>query len=263
MITIPNTRRFFVSPDTVANGETVMLTEAEVMHQMSRVLRLQPGDHVLLLDGQGLAYPVELTQVGRNQINGRILAVSPASGEPVRYALTLYVSLLRAERFEWVLQKGTELGVTQFVPVVWSRTQATGKTHKYPRWHKIIREAAEQSCRGKLPILAEPMDVAIAYQQAQPSPLSLLLWEHPTAQGQPTPTMREIIRQHIACPAPPASPDPIPMAIFSGPEGGITDNELTTAKEHGIIPVSLGPRILRAETAPIAATAAIIYELEG
>jgi 16S rRNA (uracil1498-N3)-methyltransferase len=167
------------------------------------------------------------------------------------------VGIIRPERFEWMLQKGTELGASGFVPVQMSRStaaeQATGR--KLERWQKIIREAAEQSCRGKLPTLAAPLPFAQACEQAAASDLALLLWEGAPGE-EPARSLRAVLR--APRPAPPAT-----IAVLSGPEGGISPEELTSASGHGIIPVSLGPRILRAETAPVAAATAIFYELDA
>jgi 16S rRNA (uracil1498-N3)-methyltransferase len=253
---IANTYRFFVPP-SVVQGTGVVLTDGDLVHQLGRVLRLRPGDSILLLDGSGCAYTVRLTAVERGQVCGDILETHPAGGEP-SCVLTLYLPLLRGERFEWVLQKGTELGVAAFVPVVMQHSQAARQAgeHKGTRWQRILREAAEQACRGTIPTLSEPLPFDAACAAAAQTNLPLLLWEG--AQGTDTPLLRTVLRQSTTAAAAPTS-----LALLSGPEGGITPEELTWARTHGIMPVSLGPRILRAETAPIAAAAAIFYEFEA
>jgi 16S rRNA (uracil1498-N3)-methyltransferase len=175
-----------------------------------------------------------------------------ARGEPAT-TLALYVPLLRPERFEWVLQKGTELGASSFVPVQSSHSLSVAQANerKLLRWRRIIREAAEQACRGRLPTLAEPLPFEQACIQAAAADLALLLWEG-SAQEQAPASLRAAPGH---TPVPPAS-----VAVLSGPEGGIAPQELTIATQHGIMPISLGPRILRAETAPIAAAAIIFYE---
>lgn len=263
-MSIANTYRFFVPP-TAFHGDMVRLEDADLAHQMGKVLRLHPGDQVLLLDGEGWSYTVVLSELGRSQVLGRVVERMAAGGEaPVD--LTLYVALLRAERFEWVLQKGTELGVRSFVPVQFSHSLPADRAdeRKLLRWQRIIREAAEQSCRGRLPQLAAPLTFAAACKQAAQAELGLILWEG-TA-----PPLRTVLRawqQERSSPTPAApaeqsNPPRSTIALLSGPEGGITPAELTSAREHGMIAVSLGPRILRAETAPIAAAAALFYELE-
>ncbi len=240
-----NTYRFFVHPESFS-GDTVSVADADLARQLARVLRLGPGDHVLLLDGLGDACEVELAELGRDLVAGRVLRRERAA-EPA-LDLTLYIALLRPERFEWALQKGTELGVRRFVPVQFARSLPADRADgcKAERWRRIIREAAEQSCRGRLPTLGEPVGFAAAVQAAASADLSLILWE-----GQ-APPLRELLRR--------PGPRPASVAILSGPEGGIAEHELTDAAGRGMMPASLGSQILRAETAPIAAAAALSYE---
>ncbi|NJP06843.1 MAG: 16S rRNA (uracil(1498)-N(3))-methyltransferase [Chloroflexaceae bacterium] len=255
---IANTYRFFVDPAVIAY-DAVELTDPDLVRQIVKVLRLGRGDRILLLDGCGTGCTVELQQLTRERVAGRVVERQSAGGESV-LQLTLFIALIRSERFEWVLQKGTELGVTRFVPVQFARSQAGDQpgSQKLVRWQRIIREAAEQSCRGRLPTLDDVQPFTAACQQAATASLALLLWE---GQVQPdqraTPTMRHVVRhwreQAILSVA-------TPIALMSGPEGGITSKELTSATGHGMILVSFGPRILRAETAPIAASAALFYE---
>lgn len=243
-----NTWRFFVPPQALL-VDAVSLADQGLAHQLSRVLRLGPGDRVLLLDGQGLACEVELIALGRDEVRGRVLRRWPATGEPP-VALAVYLPLIRPERFEWALQKCVELGAARLVPVAFARSLAADRAdpRKLERWRRIVREAAEQSCRGILPAVADPLPFAAACEQAAAADLAIMLWEREA------PPLRAALRD--------LSRAGLRIALLSGPEGGITDDELTAAQAHGIMPVSLGPRILRAETAPVAATATLIYELE-
>jgi 16S rRNA (uracil1498-N3)-methyltransferase len=242
-----NTYRFFVPPASFS-GDKVRVLDAELAHQLSRVLRLMPGDRVMMLDGQGDACEVELIELARDLVAGRVLRREPAAEAVI--SVTLYVALLRPERFEWVLQKCTELGARRFVPVHFARSLPADRAdgRKVERWQRIIREAAEQSCRGRLPELSASLGFADACAEASAAALPIILWE-----GE-APPLRELLRR----PGPP----PATVAILSGPEGGIAHEELTAAEARGIMRASLGSRILRAETAPIAAAAAIYYELD-
>jgi 16S rRNA (uracil1498-N3)-methyltransferase len=244
-----NTYRFFVQPSAFS-GDAVLVADADLARQLGRVLRLGPGDRVLLLDGLGEACEVELRELGRDMVAGRVLRRAPAAGEPP-YALTLYLALLRPERFEWALQKAVELGAARIVPVQFARSLATERAdeRRLERWRRIVREAAEQACRGRLPVVEPPVAFAAACAAAGQAELPLLLWE-----GE-APPLRELLRR--------AGPAPASVAILSGPEGGIAPEELTAAAERGIMAASLGPRTLRAETAPIAAAAALCYEFDG
>ena len=255
-MTIANTYRFFISPKAI-QGDIIQFDDADLAHQLMKVLRLRPGDRALFLDGEGNAYTVVLTELQRTSVTARVEERTEASGEPLLH-VTLYVALLRAERFEFVLQKGTELGVSAFVPVQFARSLPADRAdeHKLARWRRIIREAAEQSCRGHLPLLGSPISFNTACAQATSADLALLLWE-----GKAAP-LRAILRQDLAQQASSKRDNPQTIALLSGPEGGITTDELTSAAEHGMMRVSLGPRILRAETAPLAAAVALFYELE-
>jgi 16S rRNA (uracil1498-N3)-methyltransferase len=258
--TLPgNTYRFFVPPDAI-QGAQVYVSDPDLAHQLRRVLRLQPGSRVLLLDGQGTAYTVILTDLGRDHVAGEVAQQQPAAGEPA-ITLTLYVALLRPERFEWVLQKGTELGARRFVPLLMERSLGAEQAgeRKLTRWRRIIREAAEQACRGRLPDLAPPLPFAEGCAEAATSDLALLLWEG-GPDHDPTPMLRAVLRAPATNSSTTRLDAAASVAVLSGPVGGITTPELTTASAHGMIPVSLGPRLLRAETAPIAAAAAIFYE---
>jgi 16S rRNA (uracil1498-N3)-methyltransferase len=246
-MTIPNTRRFFVPPAALRADE-VQLADQGLAHQLSRVLRLGPGDELLLLDGAGLACVVELTALGRDTVAGRVLRRGPAGGEP-SVAVSVYLGLMRPERFEWALQKCVELGARRIAPVQFARSLPADRAdgRRVERWRRIAREAAEQACRGLLPEVAEPLPFAPACAEAARAERAIILWE------QEAPHLRAALR---------ANPRPASVAILSGPVGGITGDELIAAGAHGIMPASLGPRILRAETAPVAALAALMYELE-
>jgi 16S rRNA (uracil1498-N3)-methyltransferase len=252
-----NTYRFFVDPRAITGG-VVRIDDPALMHQIAGVLRLAPGDRVALLDGTGAQYIVALERVERRgSVTGIVEQVEQAGGEP-HAQLTMFLPLIRAERFEWALQKGTELGVAAFVPTVCARSLSDGgpAAKKLERWRAIVREAAEQSRRGRLPPVEPPIPFADACLRAAGT-TALLLWEGSGARG-----LRAVLR---------GSHPPLPVwergrggegfSILSGPEGGLSDDERRTAAEHGIIEVSLGARTLRAETAPLVAAAGLLYEL--
>ena len=249
-----NTYRFFVHPDTI-QGSHVRIEETGLVHQIGNVLRLRPGHEVTLLDNSGWEHAVRLDTVERHVIIGTVEMRQPASGEP-RLKLALYVALLKGERFEWVLQKGTELGASMFAPIICERSvvdNAAGLGHsKIERWERIVREAAEQSRRGRLPVLLPPQRFSQACEQAAAQAKTLLLWEGSGGTG-----LRQVLR---ALDSPLPSSAPLSLAVFSGPEGGWSEDELATAIRYNMRLVSLGPRTLRAETAPIAAAAALFYE---
>ncbi len=234
-----NTYRFFVPPASIS-GTSVQIDDRETLHQWMSVLRLRPGQQVALLDGSGRGYRVELVTLDKRAASGRVLSEYLATGEP-GFAVVLFVALTRGERFEWVLQKGTELGATRFVPVISERSQSEASATKHERWLRIIREAAEQSGRGVLPELARPRPFATALSAHTHG---LFLSEGPTAVG-----------FQAALAAQPADL----IALWSGPEGGWSEPETQAAAQAGLTVASLGARILRAETAPVAALAAVMF----
>ena len=247
-----NTYRFFVAPDAI-QGTAVQLDDAALAKQLNTVLRLSAGDAVTLLDNSGWEYSVTLDQIDRKQIRGTVTERMRARTEP-RLQLVLYVALMRAERFEWVLQKSTELGVVAFVPVVCERSKvdeiAQIKDTKLQRWQRIIVEAAEQSRRAVLPSL-EPAELfATACEHAARCAQSALLWEGDGAASLTSIALPIVDRAGV---------DPGTVAVLSGPEGGFSPDELRTAQRYGVRLATLGPRTLRAETAPIAATAALLF----
>lgn len=236
--------RFFVSGSWQV-GDEVVLDEAQA-HQISQVLRLRPQTPLVLLDNAGWAYEVALLQVDKRQVRGRVVSRTPAPGEPTTQ-LTLYQALLKADKFEWVLQKGTELGVARFVPLLSERSVVQEVSqNKLARWERIITEAAEQSGRGRVPPLISPTPFAEAVTQLPPDTLALIPYEQEKATPLKTPL---------------AALSRCPVTLFIGAEGGWSEAEVALAKRHGVQAVTLGPRILRAETAAVVAAALVLHEL--
>ncbi|MBI2952943.1 MAG: 16S rRNA (uracil(1498)-N(3))-methyltransferase [Chloroflexi bacterium] len=250
--------RFFVPPQSI--GRTGVTLTGQQAHQIANVLRLAPGDRIVALDNAGWQYDVDLTVVHSDNVTGLIKSKSLGSSEP-RMKITLFQGLLRAARFEFVLQKCSELGVSAFVPTICERCVVANigeaSTAKIERWQKIIVEAAEQSGRAKLPAL-QP---AVMFQQAceEVRGLSFIAWE-----GEDLTSLKKFLRgsgvaRTDSDGSHPTS-RPFSVNIFIGPEGGFSSFEVQRALSYGIAPVSLGPRILRAETAAITATAVTLYE---
>ncbi len=234
--------RFFLEGMRGEPGARVDL--APLSHQLRSVLRLDAGSVITLLDGSGAAYPTRIESLEKGQATGTVLRSEPALGEP-SVELTLYQCVPKGDRFAWILQKGTELGVSRFVPVISSRTvvrPAERLLPKYERWRAVVREAAEQSRRGRLPVVEEPLHWAEALERVRG--LGLLAWEE--ADG---------IRSNWQAEA--ADSDAVSLLV--GPEGGITKEEAEAAQARGWLPVSLGPRVLRSETAAIAAAALVMH----
>jgi 16S rRNA (uracil1498-N3)-methyltransferase len=229
-----------------------------VAHQVRNVLRLRPGDRVVVLDDTGWECEVELREVERDVVSGQVIAERQSRGEP-RTRITLYQAALKARKFEFVLQKGTELGIVEFVPLVCERSVVGDVSEidvRQDRWRRIIREAAEQSHRGRLPVLRPTAMLTLACQEAvNGSSLTLILSEN-----EPVTTLKQALERGVSSSE---LQSPVTIGLFVGPEGGFTTEEVYLAAQYGAQPVGLGPRILRAETAGLAAAAAVLYALES
>jgi 16S rRNA (uracil1498-N3)-methyltransferase len=232
-------RRFFV--DAVQSGRA-RITGPDA-HHLTRVLRVEPGQQFEISDNHSV-YLAEVESARKDLVSFSVRE-KVASVQPVVY-ITLLASLIRFERFEWMLEKATELGVARVVPVEAERSErglerAAGK--RMSRWNRIVREASEQSRRARLPEIAAPVDFAGALAIESDAPSRYVLEE---AQAPPMlPTL-------------PAHRQPGDrVAVLVGPEGGWTDRERQQIASSDWRPVSLGPQILRAETAAIAALAIV------
>ena len=240
--------RFFIKPEQI-EGSLVTFGQPQV-HQIRNVLRMRPGEKVIVLDNSGWEYVVELREMDRDEVKGEVVEKRLNSSEP-RTKVTLYQALLKGEHFEFVLQKGTELGVVSFVPLISERCIVGDVDYvekRRERWERIVAEAAEQSGRGKLPRIEEPVLFAKACRDLKlRGSFAVMPWE-----GEKKLSLKEALER---------GSKPFSVSILVGPEGGFSEREAEMARRYGIITVSLGPRILRAETAGIVASAIILYEL--
>ena len=240
--------RFFVSPKSIS-GSRVSL-EGGAASQITRVLRGRPGDNVIVLDGSGLEYRVVLRSVSTEQVIGDVVESGLCEGEP-GIEITLYQAIIKGDKFEYVLQKGTELGVSAFVPMICERSIPNARKWsdgRYERWRTIVREAAEQSGRGRVP----QVGTAIELREACKNHVGpgMIPWEM---------ERDDSIRQALGrIKDQGTTPDRI--GIFIGPEGGLTREEVDLARAESIAPITLGRRILRAETASLAVIFAVMYE---
>jgi len=211
------------------------------LHYLLRVLRLQPGDRFLALDGIGHCWLAEIA----NQTAKIIEAVEIATELPV--SLSLITALPKGSGYEQILRGCTELGVSNFIPVTSDRTLVKPKANKVERWRKIIIEAAEQSERQIVPKIAEPAKFTQAIKQVVPEQDKYIC----VARGD-IPTMWSRLQNQTQS----------EIAIATGCEGGWTENEIEQAISLGFQPVSLGKRILRAITAPIVVSSLVAAYLE-
>lgn len=244
-------QRFFVPAGAIYQG--MVDFDSQAAHQMRHVLRLSAGDAVVVCDGQGHAWQAELVTLDRQRARARLLAEQVGPNEPAA-RITLYQGTLKADKLEWVLQKGTELGVYRFVPLIARRSIVRDRSTlatKLVRWQTIVREAAEQAGRTRVPEVMPAQQLAEALSTArEPDVLRVVCWE-----GETSWRLRDVLPPAVARGTAPA------IDLFIGPEGGFAGDEIATARACGLAVVNLGPRILRAETAGLAAVAALLYAL--
>ncbi len=241
--------RFFVSPDRI--GDDAVTFPPDLSRQIARVLRMAPGDEVIALDDSGREYTVALSVVEARRAEGRITGRREGRGEPT-IRLTFYLAMVRPERFEWALQKCVEIGVSRFVPVITLRTERRHteiSDNRRERWGRIIREAAEQSGRSRLPTLADPQTLEDALRSA-PRP-ALMAWEEET-RGSLKSTLQHWRSEASGSGA---------MSVFVGPVGGLDPQEVELARGLGVETIGLGARILRSETAAVVLTTIVMHEL--
>jgi 16S rRNA (uracil1498-N3)-methyltransferase len=241
-------QRFFLPQSYFSSGQ-VNLPEP-VQHQLKSVLRMETGEQVIALDPQGMEYRVELVPGPEGNFTGKILSRAMNRAE-AHTRVTLCLPLTQREKFEWVLQKGTEAGVAAFQPLVTQRALVQDGSlleKKRARWEAIIKEAAEQCGRGCLPELKETLSLKAALQSLpETHDRSLAAWVDERQIG---------LEDALAGFAPGGT-----LALFIGPEGGFDPAEIDAMREVGVQPFSLGARVLRMETAAILAPALILYQL--
>ena len=221
-------------------GTIITLEESPSRH-ISQVLRLLPGDRLNLFNGDGQEYDARIQCCSKQKVEVEIVSISKKDAEPpIQFTLALGIS--KGERVDYALQKAVELGISSFVPLFTERTVVKLKGERLDKrlnhWHKVAIAACEQSGRNTVPSVesAQKLDDWIANTEQK---TRLIL--HPDA------------TQSLNMLPPPSNS----VLLLIGPEGGLSRNEITTAEAGGFTPVKLGPRILRTETAPIAALSAM------
>lgn len=240
--------RFFVDPGQIT-GDLIRITGPDVQH-ISKVLRLKEGAELIVADGTGLEYYGRITSLGKWEVMVSVSQKQQAQSEsPVK--VTLLQGIPKGDKMELIIQKCTELGINRIVPVVTKRTvvqlsEEKARTRRQ-RWQRIAEEAAKQSQRARIPVVEEVIPLAEALVRYGNQPL-LVPWEEEKAQ-----TMKEVLKaQRGKCSQ---------LALLIGPEGGLDPEEVALAKAQQAWAVTLGPRILRTETAGLAALTMILYEL--
>ncbi len=238
-------RRFFINPADIT-GETALLTGPEA-HHLRTVLRLSPGDPIIFFDGTGARYQARIERILKDRVTATIIGQD--RDLPAKVRLHLGQALLKGQKMDLILQKATELGVEAIWPFY-----AEHGIHKPPketqleRWQRIVLEACKQCNRAKPPEIHAPREITDLMTTPPPCDARLIFWEHETRQ-----TLHEVLAcQATGCHS---------LLFLLGPEGGFSEAEVACARQEGFTSVSLGSRILRAETATLAATAILQFTL--
>jgi len=234
-----NQYRFFIEPKNL-QADRVKINDKDLIHQINKVLRLNTGDQIILLDNSGFEYLVNLEKNGQ-EVEGKIIKKTKNENEPNK-KIILCQSLLKNDHFEQVLKFGTNLGISKFIPIISQRSIIKEiNSSRKQRFQSIIREAAEQSCRGILSELSAPIFIENLREEIKNQPgFKLIAWEE-----EKNKTIKDFQSQIR---------DSQNIYILIGPEGGFDQSELILAKEIGFESFSLGKLILRSEIAGLVAS---------
>lgn len=240
--------RFYVDKEQI-QGKWAEITGEDVKH-ITKVLRLKAGDSVILCDGDNRDYDGTITKTDKDRVNVR-LERSVKSVAEANVELTLYQSIAKGAKMDFVIQKGTEIGVHCFVPVISHRTVVNIKSGrdiraKQQRWQRIAMEAAKQSGRGRIPTVRAP----VSFEEAtiEMSGYNLAILTHGRAKDAPIASVLDRGKDYRS------------IAVMIGPEGGFSDEEAEKALDKGIDVVSIGLRTLRTETAGIVVASILMYK---
>lgn len=245
------TPRFFVFKDFYLN-ETVVISGDDAHHIM-KVLRHKPGDILRLSDGRNTEAIAVIEEIDAKHIQIKTKIIEKNIKDNIKPAITLFQSLPKGDKMDYILQKNTEIGVSKFVPVITERTivelSRQKLSNRMQRWRKIVMEASKQCMRMDIPQIFDVKGFDDSLKDIKDYDIAIIPWEQ-----EKSCFLKSALTQAN-------NNNTAKIAVFIGPEGGFTGEEISKAKGFGAVPVSLGPRILRSETAAIAVCAAIMYEL--
>lgn len=244
---------FFVKAEQIRDEEgkkVVRITGADV-HHARQVLRIRPGEELLISDGTGRDYRCAVRSLEEGEILAEVLAA--AEDRELPSSLILYQGLVKGDKMEWIIQKAVELGVSCIVPVVTKNTvvklEKKKEEGKRRRWQAIAEGAAKQSKRGIIPEIGPVLTLEQALGEAEGCDVRLFAYEHEEGMAG---TARELKKVQAGQ----------QIAVFIGPEGGFSPEEVKLAQKRGCSSISLGKRILRAETAGLALLSVLMMRLE-
>ncbi|CAM3945012.1 16S rRNA (uracil(1498)-N(3))-methyltransferase [Lederbergia lenta] len=246
-------QRYFINEPFV-NQKRIEIT-GDDYHHIVRVMRMKMGDEILIVTNDGKVATASIEQVTDVSVEASVTSWEEESKElPVQ--IVIASGLPKGDKLEWIIQKGTELGASEFVPFIAGRSivkwEEKKAVKKLERWNKIAKEAAEQSHRQILPSVHAPLSFKELIQLGEQCERKIVAYEEVAKYGEQS-NFAEALNK--------TEPGNKVLLVF-GPEGGMTEKEANELHAHGFILCGLGPRILRTETAPLYALAAISYHFE-
>lgn len=231
----------FYCPGPLASGQSIELADGAARHV--QVLRLQPGAAIVLFNGEGGEFEAVIEQMGRSNVRVGIGAHQAVDREAARQ-VHLAVCMPANDRMDWLVEKATELGVASIQPLVAQRgvlrLKGERADKKQAHWQAICVASCEQSGRNRVPAVHQVLELPQWLDNISSQRIRLLLSLDPTAQAV----------SHAAAGA-------AELVVLSGPEGGLSQEEVSAAQARGFVAASLGQRVLRSETAPLAALAVL------
>jgi 16S rRNA (uracil1498-N3)-methyltransferase len=227
-------QRFFIKQE-LKEGNEVNINDVDFVHQIFHVFRKKVGDEVVLLDNSGFEFLAEIVSLNKKEVSLRILNKKKVLNI-CKNEVVLFASLIKKDKFEWVLEKCTELGVSKFVPVISERSEKKGLNIERAR--KIIKEASEQSERGIMSEICEPITLESALKDLSGEAIAL----HLTGEIFNTEKLKSSKK----------------LGLFIGPEGGWGEKDIELFKKNNIPLITLGSQVLRAETASVAGCAKLL-----
>ncbi len=254
--------RFYIS-DTIKVGDELSIKSPELINQLTKVLRLGVGDRINLFNGTGFDYECKIDNInGRSTINsnsviGLSVLYSTRNNNISRRKLFLGAAIVKKDNFEWIVEKATELGVTDIIPIIAERSEK--KALNEDRLGRIVTEASEQSGRDTTPMVWPIMGLGSAVSSLKRENFEIKILAFHT-EGE---SIRGMFDTHVSVSNENNfgnnSNGNVPVAVFIGPEGGWTPNEIAMFHKEGVQVVCLGPQILRTETAVVAALSMLVF----
>lgn len=259
--------RIYIPPEDIHQKEKIKLS-SDKSHYLITVLRCGQGDMITVIDGRGNAYESKISKITKKDVFINVVSEITEDRES-SLNLILCQGILKGEKMDMVVQKATELGIKEIIPVITERA-VVRDTRRLKRWRKIAEESVEQCGRTIIPVIHEPVEFKQLFRKsgqgvgvtgyqgigAEEKIYGFIFWEEGGV------SLREAIQRIRNQDAGYRIQDS-PIHIFIGPEGGLTSGEVKMAEEKGLVRTTLGKRILRAETASIISVALVLFLLEN